>query len=216
MLKFNLVLGFAAVALVAQTVRSASAAQTVRPPSAAPIPRSALVPASSDGLRILDLEGRFVDPFQTPSAVRAIVFVFASTDCPLTNRYAPDIRRLHDQFAPQGVLFRLVYPNPADSASAIRDHRRAFGYPMEALRDPRHDLVRLVKATVTPEAAVFDLSQRLLYRGRIDDRYVELGIDRQTATRRDLEAALAATLAGKPVAEVITRAVGCLIADMQP
>lgn len=207
MLKFNLVLWFAAVALVAQTVRSASVAET---------PRSALVPASSDGQRILDLEGRLVDPFQTPSGMRAIVFLFTTTDCPIANRYAPDITRLHDQFAPQGVLFRLVYPNPADSAAAIRDHRRAFRYPMEALRDPRHDLVRLAKATVTPEAAVFDPSRRLLYRGRIDDRYLQLGIDRQTATRRDLEAALTATLAGKPVAEAITRAVGCLIADMQP
>jgi len=109
-----------------------------------------------------------------------------------------------------------VYANPADGPDAVRKHVEAFAYPMDAVRDPRHELVRLAKATVTPEAVVFDTGRRVAYRGRIDDRYVDFGVDRQAPTRRDLEEALVALLAGTPVREPITRAVGCLLADMRP
>jgi hypothetical protein len=54
----------------------------------------------------------------------------------------------------------------------------------------------------------------VLYRGRIDDRYAELGRERPTPTTHDLEDALKAAIAGKPVAVKETRAVGCILADL--
>jgi len=168
---------------------------------------------SAPQLRLPDLEDRLVDPFQAPADTKAIVFLFASTDCPISNRYAPEVRRLYEKFAPQRLLFRLVYPNPSESPEAVRSHVEAFAYPMPALRDPRHQLVELAKATVTPEAAVFDTGGRLLYHGRIDDRHVEIGLDRQAPTRRDLEETLAAILTGRRVPQPATPAVGCFLAD---
>ena len=41
-----------------------------------------------------------------------MVLLFIRTDCPISNRYAPDLERLYERFAPQGVEFRLVYPEP--------------------------------------------------------------------------------------------------------
>jgi hypothetical protein len=41
------------------------------------------------------------------------VLVFVRTDCPISNRYAPELRRLQDRFAPRGMAFWLVYPDPA-------------------------------------------------------------------------------------------------------
>jgi hypothetical protein len=107
-----------------------------------------------------------------------------------------------------------VYPNPAESASAIRQHMTAFAYAgaAQAFRDPEHALVKAAGATVTPEAAVF-AGGRFVYRGRIDDRYVDLGLERPAATKRDLADALAAVIAGKPVTPPTTQAVGCFIAD---
>jgi hypothetical protein len=55
---------------------------------------------------------------------------------------------------------------------------------------------------------------RLLYRGRIDDRYVDLGRERPQPTSHDLESALIALIAGKPVAVRETRAIGCILADL--
>jgi hypothetical protein len=147
------------------------------------------------------------------AGVKASVLLFVSTDCPISNRYAPDVRKLHDLYAKDAVAFWLIYPNPADAVVDIRDHLKSFSYPGTALRDLRHDVVKRAGATITPEAAVYDSRGRLTYRGRIDDRYSAVGIERATATRHDLQDAIAATIAGKPVTHRFTQAVGCYVAD---
>jgi ribosomal protein L35AE/L33A len=165
-------------------------------------------------VRVENLAGTAVDPLVTPKGVKAIVFLFTSTDCPISNRYVPELRRLAQVFVPQGVMFRLVYPNPAEDAAAIRTHMAAFAYAgaIDALRDPKHALVKLSGATITPEAAVY-AGGRVQYRGRIDNRFVDFGVDRPAATEHDLHDAIGAILAGKPVAHPETQAVGCYIAD---
>jgi hypothetical protein len=170
--------------------------------------------AAADPLRVQNIDGGAVDPFAAPAGVTAIVFLFTSTECPISNRYAPEVHRLAAAFAPKGVVFRLIYPNPAEHAPAIREHMAAFAYAgaTQALRDPEHALVKFVGATVTPEAAVY-AGGHIVYRGRIDNRYVDLGLERPAATRRDLAEALTAVIAGKPIAPSTTQAVGCFIAD---
>jgi len=173
---------------------------------------------SAGPVRVLGINGPTeFDPCAVPAGVKAIVFLFTSTDCPISNRYAPEIRRIASTFAPQGVVFRLIYPDPADLGPAIRDHMAAFAYAgaTQAYRDPAHALVKFVGATVTPEVAVVasGASGHVLYRGRIDDRNVDLGLERPAATRHDLADALSAVLAGKPVVPSTTQAVGCYIAD---
>lgn len=164
-------------------------------------------------VRLPDLSNQLIDPFKTSPNTKAVVFVFVSTDCPVSNRYAPEVRRLYDAFLSKGVLFWLVYPNPTDSPDEVRAHLKAYSFPPRVLRDPQHALVKQAQVTVTPEAAVYDTRGHLAYRGRIDDRYVSLGVERRAPTRHDLEDALAATIAGRPVTEPITQAVGCFVAD---
>jgi peroxiredoxin len=165
-------------------------------------------------LELLDLEGRHVDPFEANEKA-VTVFLFARTDCPISNRYAPEVRRIHDRFSQEGVRFFMVYPDPDERGESIRSHLAEYGYPMAALRDPEHRLVELTGAEVTPEAAVFVGSDRLVYRGRIDDRYVAFGKSRAEPSQRDLEQAIEATLKGEPVATPRTSAVGCYIADLK-
>jgi len=150
------------------------------------------------------------------AALALTVLIFVSTDCPVSNRYAPEIARLYEQFTPQGIRFRLVYPNPLDTPAAIDTHVRAFRLPLAGERDPDHRLVKRAGATITPEAAVFDKNGRLVYIGRIDNRFVELGRERAAATEHDLRNALSALVAGKPIVPPRTQAVGCFIADMKP
>lgn len=151
-----------------------------------------------------------IAPLSAAEPIR--VLVFTTTDCPISNRYAPEIQRLASKFEGR-AKFVLVYPVAADSPEVIRDHHKKFGYSLEFIRDTRHQLVTQTGVTVTPEVAVM-AGNRMVYRGRIDDRYIELGRDRPQPTTRDLEAALAALIAGKPVAQRETRAVGCFLADL--
>jgi hypothetical protein len=63
---------------------------------------------------------------------------------------------------------------------------------------------------VTPEVAVYSSAGRI-YRGRIDDLYVDAGRTRRAATRHDLRLAVDAALGGRPIAPSETEAVGCYI-----
>src|SRR4051812_40246085 len=72
-------------------------------------------------------DGTAIDPLTPTPGAQATVFIFTSTDCPISNRYAPELRRIVSAFAPKGVVFRLVYPNPSDKAAAIGEHMAAFG-----------------------------------------------------------------------------------------
>ena len=146
-------------------------------------------------------------------ALQLTVLVFATTDCPISNRYAPEIKRLTEKFAGKAE-FVLVYPVPADSDAAIREHLSKFGYTNTWRRDDGQKLVKQTGVTVTPEVAVLNADQRVLYRGRIDDRYIDFGKDRPQPTVRDLERSLDAILAGTPVPVAATRAVGCILADL--
>lgn len=140
------------------------------------------------------------------------VLVFTTTDCPISNRYAPEIQRLAAKFADQAT-FVLVYPVATDSPERIREHRKKFGFSLASIRDTAQKLVRQTGVTVTPEVAVM-AGERIVYRGRIDDRYVDLGRERPGPTQRDLENVLSALVAGTPIAVGETRAVGCLLSDL--
>jgi Redoxin len=170
-------------------------------------------PLTAADVRVRDLDDRPIDPLKAPAGTKAMAFLFVSVDCPISNRYAPEVRRLYDKFTAQGITFSLVYPNPVEPVAAIRRHLKDYGYPMRALRDPRHEFVKMAGATITPEAVVVDPHGRVLYRGRIDDRYVSLGLERPVATRRDLDEALTDITSGKAPRQATTQAVGCFIAD---
>jgi hypothetical protein len=56
---------------------------------------------------------------------------------------------------------------------------------------------------------------RLVYTGRIDDRYVSFGRKRAAPTTRDLERVLEALLAGEAVAPRTTPGIGCFIPPLR-
>jgi hypothetical protein len=160
------------------------------------------------------LDGSPIDALRAPAGTKAIVYIFTTTDCPISNRYAPEIQRLQQRFASRGVLFRLVYPGRLEHEAEIREHMKQFAYEnTQAVRDPQLALAKFTGATVTPEAAVV-VNQKVVYHGRIDDRHVELGVERPSPTTHDLADALTAVLEGKPVARPNAPAVGCFIADL--
>lgn len=161
----------------------------------------------------VDLHGKAVDPFA--SKARATVLLFVRTDCPITNRYAPELQRIGREFSGRGVRFWLIYPDATETAANIEKHIADYRFPGEPLRDPHRFLIERAHARVAPESAVFDSAGKLVYHGRIDDRYVDIGKSRPAAQVHDLENAISAVLDGKSVAQAETRAVGCSLADVE-
>ena len=182
----------------------------IRRAEAAPTAGSVLEASS---LYLLDLDDRPVD-LERLGAGRIHVAVFTRSDCPVSNRFAPEVRSLYEGFHAKGVDFFLIYVDPSEKPDAIREHLRQYEYPCQALRDPKHTLVAQTGASVTPEAVVFDNNWKITYRGRINNMVEEVGNSRADATKHDLRDAIEATVAGRPVAEPVTMAKGCYIIDL--
>src|ERR1700691_200281 len=167
-------------------------------------------PALQFGLR--DTEGVAHSPNEWAQA-RAVVLFFVTTDCPLSNGYAPEMNRIEQAYAPRGVLFYAVQGDTTIPDEEVRRHAREFGYRFPALLDPRQVLASHTGATVTPEAVVLSREGAVLYWGRIDNKVEDFGKTRVEATEFDLRDALDAVLAGRPVARARTRALGCAITN---
>lgn len=160
----------------------------------------------------LDLDGRSVNPF-TGSADKVLVLVFLRRDCPVSGRYAPVIQQISKKYS-ERARFWLVYPDKSETPQAIRKSVAEFGYHLPILRDPDRVLVRRGRVQITPEVAVFNRSHQLIYDGRIDDWYVDLGRARPSPTTHELEDAIRAAEEGGSVARSEVRGVGCYIADL--
>ncbi|MEM7165494.1 MAG: hypothetical protein AAF581_08520 [Planctomycetota bacterium] len=171
--------------------------------------------ATEAPLRVTDLAGNPLSPLPERDSNRLAAFIFTHTDCPVANRYAPELMRIHADFSKRGVDFYLVYVDPALTATEIRTHRTDYGYTMPALRDSYHDLVGVAGALVTPELALFGAGPNLLYCGRIDDRYDDFGKARAEASQHDARDAIEAALAGRTIDPKRTKGVGCYIADIE-
>lgn len=175
---------------------------------------SAALPQPAPGFGVLSPSGTPVAPLD--GAAPATVLVFTAVDCPISDRYAPEVRRLATRHAPAGVRFWIVYANAGEKPEAARAHAEVFGYGLPVALDTRATLADRAGAGVTPEAAVFDAKGVLRYRGRIDDRYLDFGVDRLAPTTHELDDALAAVLAGREVARPVVPAVGCAIVRHLP
>jgi len=175
--------------------------------AAVPAPPAPLVQTP---LAATDIDGKSWTLF-APAAHQFDLLFFVATDCPISNRYAPEIARICRDYSSRGVRCFMVYPDAGVDAAAVAKHRADFGLaPTPAIIDRRHRLVDAVGPRVTPEAALYSSAGRV-YRGRIDDWYIDVSRARLQANRHDLRLALDATLAGRPVAPPETEAVGCFI-----
>lgn len=179
-----------------------------------PAPRAADEPPP---VAVFDTDGRAFDPLAASEPI--VVLVFVTPDCPISNRYAPELQRIATTLPPDRARAWLVYPDADVAADAIERHRSEYALPWPALRDPEHRLVNAAQARVTPEVAVFvrtgDGTRVLAYHGRIDDRVPEFGRIRPQASEHDLEDALAAVLRGDAPARASAAAVGCPIDDLR-
>lgn len=155
--------------------------------------------------------GNTVTPLDL-GAAKAVVLIFITVDCPVANQYSPQIRDLIAAHQDKPVRFYLVHVDPDVTLDAARKHAEDYGHTCPVIRDPEHILVRHTGADITPEAALIDASGDIVYRGRINNWYGDVGRKRPLGpTRHDLRDAIAAVLSGQEIQVKRTQAVGCNI-----
>ncbi len=146
-----------------------------------------------------------------PAKSPATVLVFVGRECPIANRMAPELGRIVSTYKTKSVSFFFVYADPGQTNRQIAQHIKDFKLGAPGIYDSQHRLVKAVGATVTPQAAILSPQGKLLYRGRINDLFLEHGRVRKTPKNEDLKRALDEILAGKPISVKETPALGCSI-----
>jgi Redoxin len=144
------------------------------------------------------------------SGKKAYVIVCTSTTCPLVQKYLPKVKRLDEKYRGRGVQFLSLNVNPGDSIREMAAHAVEFDLAFPTVKDINGESVAALGVLRTPEVVVLGADHTLLYRGHIDDQYRFAG-EANHVTHNDLENAIEAVLAGKPVSVAETSVDGCLI-----
>jgi peroxiredoxin len=144
------------------------------------------------------------------SEKKAIVVVFLGTECPLAKLYGSRLAEMSARYADEGVQFVGINSNQQDSLEEIGHYARSQKIEFPLLKDPGNQVADRFGALRTPEAFVLDGDHVVRYRGRIDDQF-GVGFARGKSTSNDLANAIEEVIAGKPVSQAATKAVGCII-----
>lgn len=144
------------------------------------------------------------------STKEVVVVCFTCNTCPYAVDYEDRLQALAKQFAAEGDKCALVAINPNkvkdDLLPAMQERAKAKGFTFPYLKDDSQQVARAYGATYTPEFIVLDKLRRVIYLGAMDD-----SPDGKNVTKRYVEDAIAAALAGSEPKTKETPAVGCAV-----
>src|SRR5690348_5170129 len=163
------------------------------------------LPASLGRLTFTDIKGKTYG-LQDIGAHKASVFLFVSSQCPISNVYTPRMQSIASDYAGKGVEVFAIYSDCQESREDVVRHVKVRRLTFPAIKDERNVLADRLGAAYTPEAIVVDSTGVVRYRGRIDDNAVATKV-----ISHDLVDALNALLTGKPILHPEVAAFGCAI-----
>ena len=162
-------------------------------------------------IALRDVDGILREPLKVAQGkVEALFFI--TNDCPISNYYSHEIRRICEDYAGRGVACTLVYTDASMTDVQARAHAQEYGhggYPK--IVDRKHELVKAVGAEINPTAVVIRRDESIAYRGRIDNSFASIGKQRRVVTEHDVRDALDAVVAGRPVRKTEAPSIGCYI-----
>ena len=165
------------------------------------------------GARVIDVEGQHHRIGVSTGEVQPAVLVFLDTACPVATRYVPTLNKLHGDAQAHGVALYGVLSNPAITWQAGADFVDDFEIAFPVVLDSTGDLALRLGPHVTSESFVISTADRVVYRGRIDDRFAAVGKLRTQISSHDLRTVIEALGAGRQPDPYETEAVGCFHHD---
>jgi len=154
------------------------------------------------------------------AAAKALCLIFTCNHCPDSVGAAARMEQVHQDYKDKGVALVAINPNHPDSLRPdelgyspfgdsfeemkpfAADYKWSFPYLYDA---EKQELATACGAQSTPHVFLFDAARKLVYTGRMDDG----GRNPGPVEKSYLRDALDAVLAGKAVAEPVTRSFGC-------
>lgn len=144
---------------------------------------------------------------------KGVVVIFDCNTCPYSKAYNERIMALNKKYSGKGFPVIAINSNdaaasPGDSFEAMVTQAKRKKYDFPYLADETQDVARSFGATNTPHVFVLERSGnefKVAYIGAIDNS----SRDAAKADKKYVEEAIDALLAGKPVANPQTKAIGC-------
>ena len=161
------------------------------------------------GVRVTDVKGRQHRIGVSTGKVGAAALVFLDTACPVATRYIPALNALHDDAQARGVSLYGVLSNPDIGWRESVDFVDDFGIEFPVIVDSAGDLAVRLGPRVTSESFLISTANRIVYRGRIDDRFAAAGRLRTRITSHGLRDAIENVARGGRPEPYETEAVGC-------
>lgn len=137
---------------------------------------------------------------------KAIVIIFISTRCPVSNDYNSRMEKIYENYRDRGIAFLGINSNKEETVEEIGAHAKKNNLSFIILKDYRNVIADKFKASHTPEVFVLSPKFELLYHGRIDDSRKIKNVKSE-----DLRKALDEILSGREVSVKETKAFGCTI-----
>ena len=162
---------------------------------------------------LADSEGR-IHQFGLNSGCKAIVFVFLGSECPISQRYVPELNRIAALHRTNAVEFYGVISAHSMTSARIGAFVKEYSIAFPVLVDGDLRLARWLRPTHVPEAYVLKPDGDLMYHGRIDNGYESIGRQRTVVTHRELRDAISALLAGQTPARMFAQPVGCYFEEL--
>jgi hypothetical protein len=155
-----------------------------------------------------DVNGR-VHQFGAAPGLQAVVFVFLGPECPISQRYVPELIRIGREQETNAVQFLGVVSSPSMTRTQALAFTREYAIQFPVLFDGAGRLARWLHPTHVPEAFVLKPDGDVVYRGRIDDWYEAPGRARAVIRHRELREAIDALKSGNTLRKSFARPVGC-------
>lgn len=166
--------------------------------------------------KLKNIDGKEVSLAQFTDA-KGYIVIFTCNHCPYAKAYEGRIKDLDKKYKALGYPVIAINPNdpalqPEDSYEAMKTNAKEKGFTFPYLFDEKQEVYPAYGATKTPHVYLLQKENGKLivkYIGAIDDNYEKP----EAVKAKYVETAVDALLAGKPVTETKTVAVGCSIKD---
>jgi len=149
------------------------------------------------------------------SDAKGFIVIFTSNTCPYSVAYEDRILALDKTYASKGYPVIAIMPNnptlqTGDTMEAMQNRAQQKGFTFPYVMDEGQSIASQYGATKTPQVYVLQKTSKgnqVKYIGAIDENYQ----DASAVQHKYVENAVEALLAGQPIKETQTRAIGCSI-----
>lgn len=159
------------------------------------------------------ISNTFLTFYSEKNDYQASVVMFICNHCPFVKHVNNEIVRVANDYSTKNIRFFAINSNdiknyPEDSPEKMKIVAQSENYPFPYLFDETQEVAKAYNAACTPDFFVFDKSDKLIYRGQLDDS--RPGNDYPTDGKA-LRAALDCVIEGREITDTQKPSIGCNI-----